>query len=125
MRSLAILPPRFLVFIAGGCLSALVDIGLMQLLIAAGMAPLAATSAGFLAGLAVNFVFHARVTFNSVATPATFTRYLCVVALNYLLTIGMVALSVALVGSALAGKLASLPVVAINGYFLSKHWIFK
>lgn len=125
MRSLPIVPSQFFVFIAGGCLSALVDIGLMQLLITGGMAPLAAASTGFLAGLAVNFAFHARVTFHSLATPATFTRYLCVVALNYLLTIGMVALSMALVGSALAGKLASLPVVAVNGYFLSKHWIFK
>jgi putative flippase GtrA len=125
VRSLAILPPRFLEFIAGGCLSALVDIGLMQLLIAGGMAPLPAASAGFLAGQAVSFAVHPRVTFNSVATPATFKRYLCVVALNYLVTIGMVALSVALVGGALAGKLASLPLVAVNGYFLSKHWIFK
>ena len=125
MRSLTLPLPQFFVFIAGGCLSALVDIGLMQLMIAGGMAPLAAASAGFLAGLAVNFAFHARVTFHSLATPATFTRYLCVVALNYLLTIGMVALALALVGSALAGKLASLPLVALNGYFLSKHWIFK
>lgn len=125
MRSLPFAPPQFFVFIAGGCLSALVDIGLMQLLIAAGVAPLPAASAGFLAGLALNFAFHARITFHSLATPAIFTRYLCVVALNYLLTIGMVALSMALVASALAGKLASLPLVAVNGYFLGKHWIFK
>jgi putative flippase GtrA len=117
--------PQLFVFIAGGCLSALIDVGLMQLLIAAGMAPLLATSAGFLAGLTVNFAFHARVTFNASAIPATFTRYLCVVALNYLLTIGMVALTLALFGSALAGKLVSLPVVAVNGYFFGKHWIFK
>jgi len=25
----------------------------------------------------------------------------------------------------LPGKLLSLPVVAVNGFFLSKHWIFK
>jgi putative flippase GtrA len=125
VRSLSLPLPQFVVFIAGGCLSALVDIGLMQLLIAFGTAPLAAASAGFLAGLAVNFAFHSRVTFGSVATPATFMRYLCVVALNYLLTIGMVALSVALAGNALAGKLASLPLVALNSYFLGKRWIFK
>lgn len=125
MRSVPVPLPQVFVFIAGGCLSALIDVGLMQLLIAAGMAPLLAASAGFLVGLAVNFAFHARVTFNTLATPATFTRYLCVVALNYLLTIGMVALAMALVGSALAGKLASLPVVALNGYFFGKYWIFK
>lgn len=125
MRSLPVPLPQFFLFIAGGCLSALIDIGLMQLLIAAGVAPLLAASAGFLAGLAVNFAFHARVTFNTLATPATFTRYLCVVALNYLLTIGLVALSVALGWSPLAGKLASLPVVAVDGYFFGKFWIFK
>lgn len=125
MRSLPVPLPQFFLFIAGGCLSALIDIGLLQLLIAAGVAPLLAASAGFLAGLAVNFAFHARVTFNTLATPATFTRYLCVVALNYLLTIGLVALSVALGGSPLAGKLASLPVVAVDGYFFGKYWIFK
>lgn len=125
MRSLPVPSPQFFLFIAGGCLSALIDIGLLQLLIAAGVAPLLAASAGFLAGLAVNFAFHARVTFNTLATPATFTRYLCVVALNYLLTIGLVALLVALGGSPLAGKLASLPVVAVDGYFFGKYWIFK
>jgi hypothetical protein len=36
-----------------------------------------------------------------------------------------VALSVSLLDSPLAGKLASLPLVALNGYVLGKYWIFK
>lgn len=125
MRRLTLPGRQFLVFIAGGGLSALVDIGLMQLLIMNGTDALAAATAGFAAGLCVNYAFHARVTFKNVTTVRTLSRFLCVVALNYLLTLGLVALSVALLEQALVGKVLSLPVVAINGFFLSKHWIFK
>lgn len=117
--------PQFMVFVAGGALSALVDIGLMQLLLHGGAAPLAAASAGFLAGLLVNYLFHARVTFKQLSGSRTLTRYLCVVAINYLLTLALVALAQALCGYPLVGKLASLPLVAVNGYLLSKHWVFK
>jgi putative flippase GtrA len=119
------IPPQFLVFVGGGLLCALLDIGLMQLLIARGAAPLAATSAGFAAGLLLNYAFHARVTFGRLAAPASFARFLCVVALNYTITVALVALALALAAPALAGKLLSLPVVAVNGFLLSKHWIFK
>ncbi|KQQ87766.1 GtrA family protein [Massilia sp. Leaf139] len=125
MRRLTLPGAQFLVFIAGGGLSALVDIGLMQLLIVNGVAPLAATTAGFAAGLCVNYAFHARVTFKNVTSLRTLSRFLCVVGLNYLLTLGLVAVSVALLQQALIGKLLSLPLVAVNGFFLSKHWIFK
>ena len=88
-------------------------------------APKPAASAGFGAGLLVNYVFHSRVTFNTTASPANFTRYLCVVGVNYLLTIGCVALAEANFDNPLLGKLLSLPLVAVNGYLLSKYWIFK
>lgn len=117
--------PQFLVFVAGGGLSALVDIGLMQLLIMNGVAALVAATAGFAAGLCVNYAFHAKVTFKNVTTVRTLSRFLCVVGLNYLLTLGLVAVSVALFEQALIGKLLSLPLVAVNGFFLSKYWIFK
>lgn len=121
----ALLRPQFLVFIAGGVLCALIDIGLMQLMLGAGAAPVAAASCGFLAGLAVNYAFHARVTFKQLSTAGTVGRYLCVVAVNYLMTVSLVALADALLHYPLAGKLASLPLVAVNGYLLSKHWVFK
>ena len=50
---------------------------------------------------------------------------MCVVGLNYGLTIACVALTVALVDNPLAGKILSLPLVAVNGYLLSRYWIFK
>ncbi len=125
MARLMALGPQFLVFVAGGGLSALIDIGVLQLLIHAGVDPFAATTLGFLAGFVVNYAFHAKVTFKNVTTMRTLVRFVCVVGLNYLLTLGMVAISLAIFQEALIGKLVSLPLVAVNGFFLSKHWIFK
>ncbi|MGJ7914357.1 GtrA family protein [Massilia sp. LXY-6] len=116
---------QFGTFVAGGLLCALVDIGIMQLLLRSGVHFTAAATAGFLAGLLVNYAFHSRVTFQAGASASSFTRYLCVVGLNYLLTMGCVALAVALAGMPLAGKIVSLPLVSVSGYLLSKFWIFR
>lgn len=130
MREFVARRAQFLVFVSGGVLCALLDIGVMQALLGAGVGYPLATSAGFGAGLLLNYAFHARVTFRASATPFNFARYLCVVALNYALTLGCVAAAVAMLGepqhtSALIGKLVSLPLVAVNGFLLSKYWIFK
>jgi putative flippase GtrA len=125
MPRLKVLAPQFLVFVAGGGLSALVDIGLMQLLISNHVDAFLATSAGFVAGLCVNYAFHSKVTFQNVMNMETLVRFICVVGVNYLLTLALVALSLSVFENALIGKLVSLPVVAVNGFFLSKHWIFK
>lgn len=116
---------QFAVFVSGGLICALADVGLMQLLLQAGVHFTAAASVGFAAGLLVNYAFHSRVTFNAAASPANFGRYACVVGINYVLTMACVALSQATLGNPLAGKLLSLPLVAANGYLLSKYWIFK
>lgn len=116
---------QFAVYVAGGVLCALVDIGLMQLLLQGGMHHTTAASAGFAAGLLVNFAFHSGVTFNAAANPASLARYLCLVGLNYLLTLGCVSLAEALLGDPLLGKILSLPLVAVNGFLLGKYWIFK
>ncbi|OEZ94685.1 GtrA family protein [Duganella phyllosphaerae] len=130
---------QFLVFVGGGLLCAVLDIGVMQglLLAGIGISVAAATSAGFAAGLVLNYAFHARVTFGRLHSAAGFLRFLCVVALNYLLTMACVgaALAIARLGlgadaasaanAALAGKLVSLPLVACNGFLLSKYWTFR
>ncbi len=125
MRKLIAHWRQFAVFVTGGLLSAAVDIGLMQALIGYGAHYASATTAGFAAGLLVNYAFHSRVTFSTPATAGNFARYLCLLGFNYLLTMACVSLSVPLVGSALAGKLVSLPLVALNGFVLGKYWIFK
>ncbi|MBZ2209319.1 GtrA family protein [Massilia soli] len=116
---------QFLLYLAGGVASALIDVGLMQFLIYSGVDYVAATSVGFVAGLVFNYGYHATVTFTAPPSGRSMGRYLAVVAMNYLFTLGCVALSVHLVDMALVGKLLSLPLVAINGFILGKHWIFK
>jgi putative flippase GtrA len=120
------LDARFLVYLTGGVISALIDIGVMQIMIAAKVAPLLAASIGFVSGLCVNYLFHSRLTFKAGASvKGSLPRYLSVVAFNYLITLGMVAASLGMFDQALPGKLLSLPVIAVNGYLLGKHWIFK
>ena len=116
---------QFLLFVAGGVLSAAIDIGVLQLLLHGGAHFAVATTVGFASGLLVNYAWHSRVTFDTAATPASFGRYLCVVVINYALTLGCVALAQALAGMPLAGKIVSLPLIAINSYLLGKYWIFK
>lgn len=125
MTRLPGMDPRVLTYLAGGVLSALVDIGLMQALILGGVGVYLATSVGFAGGLLVNYAYHAKVTFKSATGLQSFVRYLCVVAMNYLLTLSFVALSLALVDNALAGKVLSLPVIAVIGFLLSKRWIYR
>lgn len=130
MRELLAGRMQFLVFVAGGVLCAVIDIGVMQGLIAAGVAYPLATSGGFASGLLINYGYHAKLTFRTSATSFNFVRFMCVVGVNYLLTMACVALAVhwlplALDTASLAGKLVSLPLVAVNGFLLSKYWIFK
>ena len=116
---------QFLLYLAGGVASALIDVGLMQFLIYSGVDYVTATSIGFIAGLVFNYGYHATVTFTAPPSGRSMGRYLAVVAMNYLFTLACVALSVHLFGLAVVGKLLSLPLVAINGFILGKHWIFK
>lgn len=125
MRRLLAHRRQVALFLTGGVLSALVDIGTMQSLVALGYHYAAATTCGFAAGLVVNYTYHAKVTFDSPTSGASVARYSCLVGLNYALTLGCVALAAALGASALAGKLVSLPLVAANSFLLGKFWIFK
>ncbi|MFC0253441.1 GtrA family protein [Massilia consociata] len=116
---------QFAVYVSGGVICALADIGVMQLMLVTGFHSAWASSAGFVVGLLISFAFHSRVTFNAAASPAAFTRYLCLVGLNYALTLGCVTLAELGFDNPLAGKILSLPLVAANGYLFGKYWIFK
>jgi len=115
----------FAIYIAGGALSAAIDIGIFQLLLVMGASLILATSAGFLISLIVNYLFHARYTFAAKVDASSIGKYLLVVVANYLLTLGLVTLAFGLLGSALCGKLIALPIIALIGYFAGRHWIFK
>lgn len=116
---------QFAVFVAGGVLSTAADIGVMQLLLQGGAHHMVAASVAFCAGLLINYAFHTRITFATAPSRANVARYMAVVGMNYLITIACVALAVSLVDNPLVGKILSLPLVAVNGYLLSRYWIFK
>lgn len=116
---------QFAVFVAVGLLCAAVDVGLLTTMTSLGSTPVTATTAGFFAGLVLNFVMHLRVTFAAPWSPAAARRYLTVVAINYGVTVAFVEASVSLLETPLPGKIASLPVIAVNGFLLSKHWVFR
>ncbi|MFT4840731.1 MAG: putative flippase GtrA [Planctomycetota bacterium] len=116
---------QFVTFVAVGVACALVDIGLLHFLSQTGMQIVAATTIGFGAGLLLNFALHLRVTFATTLSRKTLWRYLAVVAINYCITLLFVTLSCELLASPLPGKIASLPVIAVNGFLLSKHWVFN
>jgi putative flippase GtrA len=119
------LTPQFAIYLAGGVLSAVVDIGLLRLLLTMGWATVPATSAAFLAGLIVNFTFHARLTFASAMTASVFLRYLCMVGINYLITLACVWGTDVLWQQPLIGKVLSLPLAACNGFVMGKRWVFR
>ena len=116
---------QFLTFLSVGVGCALVDIGLMLLLISEGLHPVNAATVGFVAGLGLNFALHTKITFASQYSSKIFLKFIAVVIVNYLLTIVAVAVSFHWFGSAIAGKVVSLPIVAVNGFLLSRYWIYK
>lgn len=120
-----VLDQRFLIYLAGGAVSAGIDVGIFQALLIYGTSLVVATSAGFFISLVVNYLFHAKFTFTSTARTSSFGKYLIVVAFNYALALGIVSLGAMLLESPLTGKILSLPIVALIGYFAGKYWIFR
>ncbi len=116
---------RFLVYVIVGISCALIDIGLMQLLISFDINYLLAATCGFSAGLLLNFLLHTRVTFKASYSHNAFLRYMIVVLVNYLLTLVTVSLFQVSLDMPLLGKILSLPLVAINGFFLIKNWVYR
>ena len=116
---------QFVVFICGGLVCAALDVGTMQFLIANGVNPLISATGGFWLALVINYIFHANITFGSTTTISTLVKFFSIVSLNYVITIGFVFFFTVFFNDALIGKIASLPVVAINGFWLSKRWAFE
>lgn len=116
---------QVLVFIMVGATSALVDTAVMQLLLLQGVAVWLSVAIGFATGLVVNYLSHARFTFGGPVSLHTGMKFAVVVGFNYLMTLGFVHVAQSLIGSPLAGKIASLPFVAAAGFLASRAWVFK
>jgi putative flippase GtrA len=116
---------QFVVYILVGVTCAVIDIGLMKLLGMLGLHYMVAASLGFAAGLAVNFALHTFLTFKASYSHATLLRYMGVVMVNYLITLSCVSLFHYWLDMPVLGKVISLPVIAVNGFLLGKHWVYK
>ena len=116
---------QFVIFVLGGVMSMLVDIAVLQGLMHLGVGYGIAASAGFVTGLVVNYICHAHITFKTRHTASMPFRYGTVVLINYLITMGLIVLTKHHFDSVLAGKIISLPIVAINGFVLSRLWVFR
>ena len=116
---------QFVTFVGVGIACAVVDIGLMLLLIFAGLHHSIAATFGFTAGLVLNFALHTKVTFSSKYSHKILAKFIALVVINYLLTMALVGISFGLLSSALVGKVISLPIVALNSFLLGKYWIYK
>jgi putative flippase GtrA len=120
-----VIDQRFFVYLIGGILSAAVDVAIFQILLFYEVNLFYATTIGFTVSLCINYLFHAKFTFSSKVHSSSFAKYLIVVAFNYMITLGMVIFFSWLISSALVGKIVSLPIIAIIGYFSGKYWIYK
>lgn len=116
---------QFITFLGVGLTCALIDISIMELLRHAGVHDGIAVSIGFATGVVLNYILHARLTFRSSTSKINAAKFAGIVLLNYGITIIFVYLSTYFIGSILIGKIASLPVIAINGFLLSRYWAFK
>lgn len=116
---------QFILFLSVGCMCAVVDVSTMQLLILVGSHYGMAVSVGFFVGLVLNYAFHANLTFKASTSISSLGKFLIVAIFNYLITLIFVFVSFRLIDNAMLGKLMSLPVIAVNGFLLSKFWVFK
>ncbi len=117
---------RFGRFVVVGFVCALVDTAVVWALDRRLFPYGVAVTGGFFAGVILNYVLHARFTFSVARLHAgQLLRFVAVVAANYLITLAVVALLHGIGGvDVVIAKVLSLPIVAVNGYWLSKIWVF-
>jgi putative flippase GtrA/SAM-dependent methyltransferase len=87
-----------------------------------------AVSAAYISSVLFHFVANKYFTFKSRTTRVLtqISKYLVLLLVNYFVTILVVGLIVEKVGlTAYHGVLASVPLIMVIGYLLSKHWVFK
>lgn len=116
---------QFCLFVLGGGLSALLDLAVTAWALNFELQYQIAVSVGFLSGLAVNFLYHIKITFQTLMSPGSAVKFMTVVGINYAITMGIIWIVHVYLGmDVLLGKLISLPVIAINGFVLSRAWVF-
>jgi putative flippase GtrA len=116
---------QFMTFSMVGTISMIMDVGLLLAFVHFGIHSYLAITFAFFFGLGINLWLHASLTFQTRISIKNAIRFLIVVCMNYMLTLGVVIFIEQLGLSYLVGKLISLPVVAIHGFLLSRFWVFS
>lgn len=107
-----------------GLISIFLDIFVFNLFLKFGFNIFVSGTLGFIVGLVFNYVGHSRYTFKAISPRQKIFRYFVVVIINYFITIFIIFLAY-IFGSPLLGKVISLPIIALNGFVLSKMWVFR
>jgi putative flippase GtrA len=118
---------RAAVYLGVGLAGFAVDFGLLVLLREVFAAPvwLAATVA-FWASLAVVFLTNKYVTFDARGTgPRQLVRYFVVLGINYLVTLGVLALAERIGVGYQIGKVAAVAMTTVWNYFAYEFWVFR
>lgn len=113
------------IYIVVGIVSAATDIGIMKFFLFIDFHYFIAATLGFIIGLFVNFSLHSKITFKKKYSHSMLARYMSVVFLNYMITLAVIHAFHNWLSMPVLGKIASLPIITINGFLLSKYWIYK
>ena len=125
IMNFSILSNQFLIFIIVGFLTALIDILSVLILENLNINYRICIVFGFLLSVLVNFYLHSMVTFGVKCSHHIFTKFIIVVIINLILTFILVEILIFLEVKLIISKIICLPIIAINGFLLSKYWIFK
>jgi putative flippase GtrA len=117
--------PRFAVYVLVGAVSAAIDLLTLSILIEVGIKQWSAVTTAFAAGFIFNIKAHSVFTFNSQLNRKSGIRFTAVVAINYLLTLIVIETLTIFSVELFSAKLVSLPIIAVTGYLLGRHWAFK
>lgn len=121
-RAARLRPVRYLA--VGGASAAVDIVALVLLRELAGVPVGAAAAIGWAAGVIVNYVLSARVTFAVDASPAAARRYLVLLALNVGVTVSLVDGLHRAGAPYLPVKVALLVVLAVFNYAVYSRWVF-
>ena len=117
--------PKFVVYMIVGLLSAIIDLTTLNILISQDITQWLAVSVAFIAGFVFNVKAHALFTFASPLTSKSALKFTAVIAVNYLLTLLIIESLTALSCSLMTAKVVSLPIIAVSGFLLGRHWAFR
>jgi putative flippase GtrA len=116
---------KFVVYVIVGSLSAVIDLTTLSILISLNSTQLLAVTVAFIAGFAFNLKAHALFTFASPLNRKSAPRFTALVAINYLLTLLIIETLSVFSCSLMTAKVVSMPIIAVTGYLLGRHWAFK